>query len=922
MTESENIHIEGARVNNLKNITLDIPRNELVVITGVSGSGKSSLAFDTLYAEGQRRYVESLSSYARQFLGRITKPEVDNISGISPAIAIEQKVSISNIRSTVGTSTEIYEYFKLLFARLGKTFSPITGREVKQFTTHDIVEEILSKEPKTRCYICFKINTDKETVEAQLNLFLGQAYSRLLKINKNDAENPIEILNIEKVLLSKEEIKNILKNKEITVLVDRHAIQDSAPNEDLLRRLTDSVETALYEGNGYCTVVYQHSESEITIESYSNNYEIDGVTFEQPNPNLFSFNNPYGACPVCEGLGKVQGIDEDLVIPDKTLSVFQDAVVCWRGEKMQKWKNHLIENAGECNFPIHKPIEQLSDKEYDILWNGCGKHFEGINDFFNYVNSNSYKIQYKVLASRFRGFTACPSCKGSRLRKEALYVKYDNKTINDFVNMSVRDLNNYFKNIKLSEAEEKIAGRVIQEIRQRVKFLSDVGLNYLTLNRLSSTLSGGESQRINLATALGSNLTGSMYILDEPSVGLHSRDTQRLIKTLQHLRDLGNSVIVVEHDEEIILAADFVVDIGPYAGRLGGEVVFAGTVPQLMKSDTLTAKYINGELSVPVPKQKRKIKNFITVHNANQFNLKNITVKFPLNMITVVIGVSGSGKSTLVDSILYPALTRHFGEGGKPGKFSSISGDLQAISGVELVDQNPIGRSSRSNPVTYIGAFDDIRSLFAQQKLSVVRGYKSGDFSFNIAGGRCENCEGDGFIIVEMQFLADVTLVCEECDGKRYKEEILDVKYKGYSIFDILEMTINQAVELFEKGTAAIEKRITQKLKSLQDVGLGYLKMGQSSNTLSGGEAQRVKLAYFLAKSETNNSKLFIFDEPTTGLHFHDINKLMSAFNALVEKGHSIIIIEHNKDVIKCADYVIELGPEGGEGGGYLLSEQ
>ena len=921
MIEAENIHIEGARVNNLKNITLDIPRNKLVVITGVSGSGKSSLAFDTIYAEGQRRYVESLSSYARQFLGRITKPEVDSITGISPGIAIEQKVSITNIRSTVGTSTEIYEYLKLFFSRLGKTFSPISGNEIKQHTGTDIVNEILQKQKDTRCYICFKTQTDKKTIESQLNLFLGQAYSRLLKIDAENKENPIEIISIEKVIASKKDIGDIVKNKEIIVLVDRIIVQGSEANEDLMRRLADSVETSLYEGSGYCTIVSQNPDLSVAINTYSNNYEIDGITFEQPNPNLFSFNNPYGACPVCEGLGKTQGVDEDLVIPDKNLSVFQDAVACWRGETMQEWKNLLIANASACKFPIHKPIAQLSEKEYDMLWNGSNT-FGGINDFFKYVESKSYKIQYKVLASRFRGLTICPSCKGSRLRKEALYVRYDNKTINDFVNMSVKEFYEYFNKLQLNEIEEQIAGRVVQEIKQRIKFLSDVGLDYLTLNRLSSTLSGGETQRINLATALGSNLTGSMYILDEPSVGLHSRDTQRLIKTLKYLRDLGNSVIIVEHDEEIMREADYIVDIGPHAGRLGGEVVFAGTVPELLKSNTLTAKYLNGEMFVPIPQHKRKVRNKITVHNANQFNLKNITVSFPLNMITVVAGVSGSGKSTLIGEILFPALKKHLGEGGKPGKHSAITGDLQAITEVEMVDQNPIGRSSRSNPVTYIGAFDDIRNLFAQQKLSTVRGYKAGSFSFNVPGGRCESCEGDGFTVVEMQFLADVTLVCDECGGKRFKEEVLDVKYKNLSIFDILDMTINQAVELFEQGTTNIEKKIAQKLKPLQDVGLGYLKMGQSSSTLSGGEAQRVKLAFFLSKSESEKAKLFIFDEPTTGLHFHDINKLMSAFNALVEKGHSIIVIEHNKDVIKCADYLIELGPEGGEEGGYLLSKQ
>lgn len=913
--ETDFIHLEGVRVNNLKNITVDIPRNRFVVITGVSGSGKSSLAFDTLFAEGQRRYVESLSSYARQFLGKVTKPDVDKITGISPSIAIGQKVAISNPRSTVGTATEIYEYLKLLFARLGKTYSPISGKEVKQYTTEDVLDFISKLPPETRCYLCFKNIIDSESLVPRLELLQGQGYSRVLQVG-----DTVTVSDIEEVLGSTKLKNAVAKKKEILILVDRFSVKSLNDSGDLLRRMTDSVETAFYEGDGYCFLLTTDAEGKITTDKFTDKFEADGITFLPLTPELFSFNNPYGACPECGGFGKVIGIDEDLVIPDKTLSVYQNAVACWRGDKMQKWKDNLIENSGNANFPIHKPIYELSEKEYDLLWNGC-EYFGGIKDFFDFVASNSYKIQYKVMASRFRGQTICPVCHGSRLRKEAEYVKFAGKTITELVSMPIKNLKKFFDEVQLEESENRVSERVLKEIRQRLSFLSEVGLDYLTLGRTSSSLSGGETQRINLSTAICSNLTGSLYVLDEPSVGLHTRDTLRLIGTLEKLKDLGNTVVVVEHDEEIIKAADYVIDIGPYAGRLGGEVVFAGTLDELMKADTLTAKYIRKELTVSIPKNFRKVKDIITVNGTTQFNLKNINVDFPLNMITVVTGVSGSGKTTLVRGILYPALKRALGLGSpeKPGQYHSLSGDICAISDVELVDQNPIGRSSRSNPVTYVGAFDDIRTLFAQQKLAKVRGYNAGNFSFNVPGGRCETCQGDGFITVEMQFLADVTVVCEDCGGKKYKPEILDIKYNDNTIYDVLEMTINQAVELFKIGNSALEQRIVEKIMPLKDVGLGYLKMGQPSSTLSGGEAQRVKLAGFLLKSDSETHKMLIFDEPTTGLHAHDIDKLMKSFNALVEKGNTIIIIEHNKDVIKCADYVIELGPEGGEEGGYLI---
>ena len=916
--EEQFIEIKGARVNNLKNINVTIPRNQLVVITGVSGSGKSSLAFDTLYAEGQRRYMESLSAYARQFLGRISKPDVDMITGISPSIAIRQKVYNSNQRSTVGTSTEIYEYLKLLFARLGKTYSPVSGREVMHYTLDDIINVIVKSPENTRYYICFTQKTDSETVVSQLNTFIEQGYSRIV-MKQNDE---MTLMQLQNVITQQDIIKQIAGEKQIVVLVDRIVVHEGMENlsGDSLQHLSDSVETALYEGSGYCLLIDVTDKNNPKSESYSNKFEADGLSFEEPSPNLFSFNNPYGACPACNGLGSIIGIDEDLVIPDKNLSVYEGAVACWKGEKMQEWKNALIANAARCDFPIHTPINQLTEKEYEMLWEGT-PYFHGIKDFFDYIEAHIFKIQYRVMKSRFQGKTKCPDCKGKRLRKEALYVRFRGKTITELSDMQIGDLRDFFNNVQLTEQENSVAERVLNEIRQRLDFLYEVGLHYITLNRSSSTLSGGESQRINLATSLGSNLTNSMYILDEPSVGLHHQDVARLIKMLRKLRDLGNTVIVVEHDEDIMRAADYIVDIGPLAGRLGGEVVFQGTIDKMLQADTLTAKYLRGDLKIQLPVNHRKVKDFITLKGASQFNLKNIDVDFPLNMITVVTGVSGSGKTTLIDGILYPALKRQLTETTlKPGKYKSLSGDIMALSDVDLVDQNPIGRSTRSNSVTYIGAYDDIRTLFAQQKLSVTRGYKPTTFSFNTKGGRCETCQGDGYITIEMQFLADVTLVCDECGGKRFKPEILEVKYKGYSIYDILEMTINQAVELFSAGDTPLEQNINKKLVPLQNVGLGYLKMGQSTSTLSGGEAQRIKLASYLLDNDSSQHKLLIFDEPTTGLHFHDISKLMTSFNSLVEKGNSIIVIEHNKEVIRCADYIIELGPEGGENGGYVMS--
>jgi excinuclease ABC subunit A len=906
----EYILIKGARVHNLKNLDLAIPKNKLVVLTGLSGSGKSSLAFDTLFADGQRRYVESLSSYARQFLGRMSKPDVDYIKGIAPAIAIEQKVNTRNPRSTVGTSTEIYEYLKLLYARIGKTYSPISGRLVERHTISAVTDFILSHEIETKIliYSPLEITKKNRSVQEQLSVLLQQGFNRI-KFNGI-------IKRIDEV--TEEDLKNI---KNINVVIDRIILGEK--NADLLSRLADSVQITFYEGNGTC-IIEADNGKEITTDTFSNKFETDGINFEEPSVNLFSFNNPFGACKTCEGFGTVIGIDPDLVIPNKSLSVYEDAVACWKGEKMSEWKDQLIKNAYKFDFPIHKAFYDLTTEHQDLLWTG-NEYFGGINDFFRYVEEQTYKIQYRVMLSRYRGKTMCPDCKGTRLRKDAAYVKVADKSINELVLMPVSDIINFFKNIRLNDFDKKIASRILIEIENRLSYLGDVGLGYLTLNRLSNSLSGGESQRINLATSLGSSLVGSLYILDEPSIGLHPRDTQQLIKVLKLLRDTGNTVIVVEHEEEIIKEADEIIDIGPYAGTNGGELIFQGKYEELINSETsLTAKYLTKRLTIEYPSKRRSWKEFIEITGARENNLKGINIRFPLNILTAVTGVSGSGKTSLVKNILYPSLKKMFGGyGERTGKFDRLSGDYHRISNVEMVDQNPIGRSSRSNPATYVKAYDEIRALFANLPLSKVRGYKPGYFSFNIEGGRCEECEGEGVMKIEMQFMADIFLTCEHCGGKRFKEEVLDVKYREKDINDILNMTIDEAVSFFghiEKSSSP-ENKIVEKLKPLRDVGLGYLGLGQPSSTLSGGEAQRVKLAYFLSKGASEAPTLFIFDEPTTGLHFHDISKLLLAFSALIEKGHSIIVIEHNMEVIKCADWIIDLGPEGGDKGGHIVFE-
>lgn len=905
----EFIIIKGARVNNLKNLTVAIPRNKLVVITGLSGSGKSSLAFDTLYADGQRRYVESLSSYARQFLGRMSKPEVDYIKGISPAIAIEQKVNTRNPRSTVGTSTEIYEYLKLLFARIGVTYSPVSGKQVKRHTVTDVVNAILQKPQNTRIVISTPVTSKAgRTIKDQLTIALQQGFTRML-IGQ-------EMFRIDEILKSEKVIK---AKPDFHILIDRFVVQHD--DDELQSRIADSVQTAFYEGEGSCFVEFSDEQTKEVVR-YSNRFERDGISFEEPSVNLFSFNNPVGACKTCEGFGNVIGIDEDLVVPDKSLSIYEDAVACWRGEKMSEWKNKLVMVAYKFDFPIHRPFFELTETERELLWSG-NKHFEGLTAFFNYIESQHHKIQYRVMLSRYRGKTLCPDCKGTRLRKDAGYVKIGGKSISNLVVMPISGVLAFFRELKLNEYDLQVASRLMVEIQNRLQFLSDVGLGYLTLNRLSNSLSGGESQRINLATSLGSSLVGSMYILDEPSIGLHPRDTQLLIKVLKQLRDLGNTVIVVEHDEEIIRAADQVIDIGPLAGSHGGELIFQGNFEELLHdTKSLTAAYVSGRESIEVPVQRRKWKDFITVSGARENNLHNITVQFPLNTLNVVTGVSGSGKTSLVKQILYPALMRFYGGYGvHSGKYDKLAGDYQRLGAVEMIDQNPIGRSSRSNPATYVKAFDDIRNLFADQPLARTRGYKPGFFSFNIEGGRCEECEGDGTVTIEMQFMADIHLVCESCHGKRFKDEILDVKVNGLHIADILALTVDEAIEFFGSGHMdnTIGHRITSKLQPLADVGLGYLKLGQSSDTLSGGEAQRIKLAFFLSKGISDSPTLFIFDEPTTGLHFHDISKLLTAFTELINKGHSLIVIEHNPDVIKCADWVIDLGPDGGDKGGNLV---
>jgi excinuclease ABC subunit A len=904
------ILVKGARVNNLKNISIAITRNNLVVITGLSGSGKSSLAFDTLYADGQRRYVESLSSYARQFLGRMSKPEVDYIKGIAPAIAIEQKVNTRNPRSTVGTSTEIYEYIKLLFARIGKTYSPVSGQQVTRHTVTDIVNSLMQQPEGTHVMLYSPMfQKSDRTLKEDLTVVLQQGFSRVLYKET--------ILKIEEIL------PNIEKYSyhEMYVLVDRFSVDHA--DEDLLARAADSAQTAFFEGSGTCLLQLEH-EGKVQHQEFSNKFELDNIAFEEPSVHLFSFNNPFGACKNCEGFGSVIGIDEDLVIPDKSLSVYDDAVACWKGEKMSEYKHAMIAQAHKFNFPVHVPYYELTKDQKKLLWTG-NQYFEGINAFFEMVESQTYKIQYRVMLSRYRGKTVCPDCLGTRLRKDANYVKINGKSITDLVLTPIADALHFFKNIELNEFEHKVADRLLVEIKNRLGFLCDVGLPYLTLNRLSNSLSGGESQRINLATSLGSSLVGSLYILDEPSIGLHPRDTHLLIKVLKGLRDMGNTVIVVEHEEEIIKAADQVIDIGPLAGSHGGELVFQGTYNEILNDEkSMTGQYLSGKRSIQLPLSRRPWNDFIEIKGARENNLKGIDVKFPLKTMTVVTGVSGSGKTTLVKKILYPALKKLYGGyGERSGSFDKLEGDYDRISAVELIDQNPIGRSSRSNPATYVKAFDDIRALFAEQQLAKVRGYKPGYFSFNVEGGRCEECEGEGIVTVEMQFMADLHLTCDSCKGKRYKDEVLDVKFHEKTIFDILDLTIEQAIDFFQVNSEKSHNsaRIAAKLQPLADVGLGYLKLGQSSDTFSGGEAQRIKLASFLTKGSSDSPTLFIFDEPTTGLHMHDINRLLSAFNELLAKGHSIIVIEHNLEVIKTADWIIDLGPEGGEHGGFLLYE-
>jgi excinuclease ABC subunit A len=917
MSENKYITIKGARINNLKNIDVEIPRNKLVVITGLSGSGKSSLAFDTLYAEGQRRYVESLSSYARQFLGRMSKPEVDYIKGIPPAIAIEQKVNTRNPRSTVGTSTEIYEYLKLLYTRIGKTYSPISGKVVKKHQAKDVVDYILSLAENTKVAILTPVlEKEYRTFIQQIEILQKQGFTRL--------EIDDQLVKTQDILDKKELID---KKKDILLLIDRLSVQQ---DDDFISRVTDSIETAFYEGNETC-IVKTYTETKPIVKVFSKKFEADGMTFEVPSEYTFSFNNPIGACPTCEGFGKVIGIDEDLVVPNKSLSIYEDAVACWKGEVMSEWKNQLIYNSDKFEFPIHKPYYKLTDAQRLLLWNG-NKYFKGLNDFFKYLEANQYKIQYRVMLARYRGKTTCPECQGARLKKQAGWVKVDGKPITELVLKPISELKKFFDNLKLTEQETIIAKRLLIEINKRIQFLLDVGLGYLTLNRLSNSLSGGESQRINLTTSLGSSLVGSLYILDEPSIGLHSRDTNLLIKVLRQLQALGNTVVVVEHDEEIIRAADYIIDIGPDAGRLGGEVVFEGKMTdEILKGKSKkgnalfakshTLKYLSGEEEIEIPQTRRKWNNYIEIVGASENNLKNIDVKFPLNIITAITGVSGSGKSSLVRTVLYPALKKYYGGvTDRTGNFGTLNGSMHLVSDIEFVDQNPIGKSSRSNPVTYIKAYDEIRKLYSDQQLSKQMGYTPSHFSFNVEGGRCEECQGEGTITVEMQFMADLKLECESCHGKRFKADILEVLYKGKNIFDILDLTVDEALLFFNADAGSTEKKIVKRLKTLEEVGLGYVKLGQSLSTLSGGESQRVKLASFLG-NEKPSPTIFIFDEPTTGLHFHDIKTLMKAFDSLISRGHTIIIIEHNLDVIKCADYVIDLGPEGGNLGGHLVAQ-
>ncbi|HEX8561399.1 MAG TPA: excinuclease ABC subunit UvrA [Flavobacterium sp.] len=894
----QNIIIKGAQIHNLKNLDVAIPRNRFVVITGLSGSGKSSLAFDTLYAEGQRRYVESLSSYARQFLGRLDKPKVEYIKGIAPAIAIEQKVNTTNARSTVGTSTEIYDYLKLLFARIGRTYSPVSGKEVKKDTVSDVIADVKQYSPDSRLLLLAPIHLENgRALEDKLKVLLQQGFSRILIGGETVRLDEID--------------QHSLDDKDILLIIDRIVVKDE---EEFFNRLSDAVQTAFYEGKGTCYIQELATNVRTT---YSNNFELDGITFLEPNVHLFSFNNPYGACPVCEGYGNVIGIDEELVIPNTSLSLYENAIYAWRGESMGWYRDQLVNSAYLFDFPIHKPYFELTEDQKALLWTG-NKHFTGLNAFFKELEEKNYKIQNRVMLSRYRGKTKCHVCRGKRLRPEASYVKVSGKTISDLVDLPIKKLTAFFSEMQLSEFDQKVAKRLLLEINSRLRFLVEVGLEYLTLNRNSASLSGGESQRINLATSLGSSLVGSMYILDEPSIGLHPKDTERLINVLLSLRDLGNTVIVVEHDEDIMRAADMIIDIGPEAGTFGGNLVAQGTYAEILKSTSLTSKYLNGELEIKVPRTRRKWSNYIEILGARENNLQNVDVRFPLEVLTVITGVSGSGKSTLVKKILFPAMQKKLeGAGEKAGQFSEMRGHYHKIRHIEYVDQNPIGRSSRSNPVTYIKAYDDIRDLFSKEKLAKNRGYQSKHFSFNVDGGRCDTCKGEGSINVEMVFMADVQLPCDTCNGKRFKKEILEIQFEGKNIDDVLTMTIDDAVAFFAQSG---QTKITQKLQPLQDVGLGYVQLGQSSSTLSGGEAQRIKLASFLVKGATKEKALFVFDEPTTGLHFHDINKLLASFEALIDKGHSIIVIEHNLDLIKCADHIIDLGPEGGENGGQILA--
>jgi len=904
MTKQKYIDIQNAHLHNLKNVNVSIPRNQLTVVTGLSGSGKSSLVFNTLYAEGQRRYVESLSSYARQFLGRLEKPMVDNIKGLTPCIAIEQKVNTRNPRSTVATSTELYDYLKLLWARVGKTISPISGNEVKKHSTSDVINYVLALELDTSIYICYK--PSKDNAKEYLQTALQKGYNRIWSNG--------EMLKNEDAVAHK-------KLKDYSILVDR--LKAMEPDDDYKSRLSDSIETAFWEGNGECTIITDDNE-----EMFNNKFELDGMSFEEPSVNLLSFNNPYGACAECEGFGSIIGIDPELVIPNGSLSVYENAIACWKGETISEWKNDFIQTSANYNFPIHRPISELTEKELDLLWQGNGR-VRGLNDFFRYLQENSYKIQYRVMLSKYRGKTICPSCLGTRIRKDGSYVKITNQgtnpafmkepklsSLNQILLLNIEQASAFFANLKLGKQETEIAKPVLLEINNRLDYLLRVGLSYLGLNRLSNSLSGGESQRINLATSLGSSLVGSTYILDEPSIGLHSKDTERLISVLLNLKEKGNTVVVVEHDEDMMRTADYLIDMGPEAGQLGGEVVFEGHYKDLAGKSTLTAKYLDDSIRIEIPLVRRKWNNKISLIGARQNNLKGIDVDIPLNTLTVVTGVSGSGKTSLIKGILFPAVLRETQQYStqRIGEVKEIKGDFSSFTAVELVDQNPIGKSSRSNPVTYVKAYDPIRELFSTMPMSKQRGFKTKHFSFNVEGGRCENCQGEGEEIVEMQFMADLHLKCEECNGKKFKEEVLEVEFKHKSIFDVLELTVDEAIKFFDG-----QKSIINKLLPLQEVGLGYIKLGQSSNSLSGGEAQRIKLATFLAKSQSKEKVLFIFDEPTTGLHFHDIKKLLKSFNALIDKGHSIVVIEHNLDVVKCADWVIDLGPEGGDRGGELM---